>query len=131
MIDIKKMRNDLRLNQRQFGEEINTTQATISAIESGIRKMSLDIYDAIVTRYGKEMADKYKLPEEGQTINIVQQKSTSSGSSTNYGIGNTVAVDSKILAIMEGQSKVLEEQTKQASKFQEQIDRLLSLLENK
>lgn len=127
MLDIKKMRNDLRLDQTQFADEIHTTQTTISSLERGTRKISFAIYDAIVARYGKEFTDKYRIDEEAQTINIVQQKSTSSGNSTNYGVGNNT--DPNLIDVLKKQSDVLSEQSKQISKFQEQIDRLLNLME--
>lgn len=125
-LNLKKLRQSLGLSQTQLSSEIGLAQGYISELEKGKKQISEEFISKLRNHYGVEIVDQWI-----EDSPIVQQ--TIEGDGTGFtGTGNvTIQGEDKIP--MEAFNKMLDEiaeQRKVVSKSQEQIDKLLKLLES-
>ena len=126
-LNLKLLRQSLGLRQVQLSYEIVLTQGYISELEKGKKQITKDLIVKLSDRFGSEVVDECM--EESP---VVQQ--TIEGEINNVSGTGDVPVYNGDYIPMEAFNKILaeiSEQRKLVVKSQEQIDRLLSLLEAK
>lgn len=119
MIDIKKLREQKGLTQKELAERCNVTLRTVQNWEQGkhIPESTLILLELL----GFPV-------REGE---IVSSFASGNSVSVSAAQGSRVNETDKFLAALERQQELLLEQMKANNKRDEQIDRLLTLLENK
>ena len=117
MIDIKKLREQKGLTQKELAERCNVTLRTVQNWEQGkhIPESTLILLELL----GFPV-------REGEIVS-----SFASGNSVSVSKSKEDTETDKFLAALERQQELLLEQMKANNKRDEQIDRLLTLLENK
>ena len=105
-------------SQKDIGEVIGKPQAYVSMICNGQRPFTSDYLESLSKKYGKDIVYLFNIPEGNHA------KATN-GSTAVAGNGNNVNGEFGHLI------EIIDRQSAQLSKSQEQIDRLLTLLENK
>ncbi|WP_106828147.1 helix-turn-helix domain-containing protein [Parabacteroides pacaensis] len=120
MFRLRQFRNDKGLKQSDLQELFSCTQPTISQIENGRISMPANYVRILIDKFGKEVISEYEQPEYNNA-------SANDGSMAVAGNGNhhINANTTLEMAINE-----IAEQRKLVAKSQEQIDRLLSIIEN-
>lgn len=121
------LRQSLGLSQMRLSAEIGLAQGYISELEKGKKPMSEEFIGKLRERYGEEIIEQWM-----QDTPIVQQ--TVEGEINNFSGTGDVTIQDADSVPMSAFNKVMEElaeQRKLVSKSQEQIDRLLGLLEKK
>lgn len=117
MFRLRQFRNDKGLKQSDLQELFSCTQPTISQIENGRIAMPANYVRILIDKFGKEVISEYEQPEYNNA-------SANDGSMAVAGNGNRVnSATDKFL-------DVIKLQQEQLSKSQEQIDRLLAIIEN-
>lgn len=126
-LNLKMLRQSLGLSQMRLSAEIGLAQGYISELEKGKKPMSEEFIGKLRERYGEEIIEQWM-----QDTPIVQQ--TVEGEINNFSGTGDVTIQDADSVPMSAFNKVMEElaeQRKLVSKSQEQIDRLLGLLEKK
>lgn len=126
-LNLRLLRQSLGLSQVQLSKEIDLAQGYISELEKGKKQITDEVITKLRERYGEEIIEQWM-----QETPIVQQ--TVEGENNNFsGTGdvNVQGGDCIPLAAFNKMLEELAEQRKLVSKSQEQIDRLLNLLERK
>ncbi len=126
-LNLRLFRQSLGLSQVQFSSEIGLAQGYISELEKGKKQITDEVISKLRNRYGEEIVNQWM-----QDTPIVQQ--TVEGEINNFSGTGDVTVHSTNSIPVEAFNKMLAEiaeQRKIVSKSQEQIDRLLNLLEQK
>ncbi|WP_301196564.1 MULTISPECIES: helix-turn-helix domain-containing protein [Muribaculaceae] len=126
-LNLKLLRQSLGLSQVQLSTEIGLAQGYISELEKGKKQITDEVILKLYDRYGHDLVDEWM-----QEPPVVQQ--TVEGEINNFSGTGDVSVQSGNSIPMEAFNKMLAElaeQRKIVSKSQEQIDRLLNLLEKK
>lgn len=126
-LNLNQLRSAHGLKQTDLSAMINTTQGYISELEKGKKPITEEIMSKLRSSFGDEELEKYM--EEAPTV-----QQTVEGEVNNFsGTGNVTVQEGSSIPL-EAFNKILAEiaeQRKLVSKSQEQIDRLLSLLEDK
>lgn len=126
-LNLKLLRQSLGLSQVQLSTEIGLAQGYISELEKGKKQITDEVILKLYDQYGHDLVDEWM-----QEPPVVQQ--TVEGEINNFSGTGDVSVQSGNSIPMEAFNKMLAElaeQRKIVSKSQEQIDRLLNLLEKK
>lgn len=126
-LNLKLLRQSLGLSQVQLSTEIGLAQGYISELEKGKKQITDEVMNKLYERFGTDVVEEWI-----QEIPAVQQ--TVEGESNNVSGTGDVTVQNCNSVPIEAFNKMLEEiaeQRKIVSKSQEQIDRLLNLLEQK
>lgn len=127
MIDIKKLREQKGLTQKELAERCNVTLRTVQNWEQGkhIPESTLILLELLgfPVRDG-EIISSFA---SGNGVSV----SATQGSRVNVAKSKENTETDKFLAALERQQELLLEQMKANNKRDEQIDRLLTLLENK
>lgn len=126
-LNLKMLRQSLGLSQVQLSTEIGLAQGYISELEKGKKAVTDEVMNKLRERFGVEIVEQWL-----QDIPAVQQ--TIEGNGTGFTGTGDVTVQSGNCIPMEAFNKMLAEiaeQRKLMAKSQEQIDRLLNLLEKK
>ena len=126
-LNLKMLRQSLRLSQVQLSTEIGLAQGYISELEKGKKQITDEVVTKLYDRFGKDIVEEWM-----QDSPVVQQ--TVEGEINNFSGTGDVTVQNGDSIPMEAFNKMLAEiaeQRKIVSKSQEQIDRLLNLLEKK
>ncbi len=126
-LNLKMLRQSLGLSQVQLSNEIGLAQGYISELEKGKKQITDEVVTKLYDRFGKDVVEEWM--QDGP---IVQQ--TVEGEINNFSGTGDVTVQNGDSIPMEAFNKMLAEiaeQRKIVSKSQEQIDRLLNLLEKK
>lgn len=126
-LNLKLLRQSLGLSQVQLSTEIGLAQGYISELEKGKKQITDEVILKLYDRYGHDLVDEWM-----QEPPVVLQ--TVEGEINNFSGTGDVSVQSGNSIPMEAFNKMLAElaeQRKIVSKSQEQIDRLLNLLEKK
>lgn len=126
-LNLKLLRQSLGLSQVQLSTEIGLAQGYISELEKGKKQITDEVIAKLRERYGIETVEQWE-----QDVPPVQQ--TVEGEINNFSGTGDVTVQNGNSVPIEAFNKMLDEiaaQRKIVSKSQEQIDRLLNLLENK
>lgn len=126
-LNLKLLRQSLGLSQVQLSTEIGLAQGYISELEKGKKQITDEVIAKLRERYGVETVEQWE-----QDVPPVQQ--TVEGEINNFSGTGDVTVQNGNSVPIEAFNKMLDEiaaQRKIVSKSQEQIDRLLNLLEKK
>ncbi|MBP3511135.1 MAG: helix-turn-helix transcriptional regulator [Prevotella sp.] len=126
-LNLRLLRQSLGLNQVQLSSEIGLAQGYISELEKGKKQITDEVITKLTNRFGEEVVE-----QSMQDTPLVQQ--TVEGEVNNFsGIGDVTvqSADSIPVAAFNKMMAEIAEQRKIVSKSQEQIDRLLNLLEKK
>ena len=126
-LNLKLLRQSLGLSQDQLSTEIGLAQGYISELEKGKKQITDEVISKLYDRYGHDVVDEWM-----QEPPVVQQ--TVEREINNFSGTGDVSVQSGNSIPMEAFNKMLDElaeQRKIVTKSQEQIDRLLGLLEKK
>lgn len=126
-LNLRLLRQSLGLSQVQLSTEIGLAQGYISELEKGKKQITDEVISKLINRYGEEVVEQWM-----QETPVVQQ--TIEGEINNFSGTGDVTVqsgDSIPVAAFNKMVAEIAEQRKIVSKSQEQIDRLLNLLEKK
>lgn len=126
-LSLRLLRQSLGLSQVQLSTEIGLAQGYISELEKGKKQITDEVINKLINRYGEEVVEQWM-----QDLPVVQQ--TVEGEINNFSGTGDVTVQSGDSIPVEAFNKMMAEiaeQRKIVSKSQEQIDRLLNLLEMK
>lgn len=126
-LNLRLLRQSLGLSQVQLSSEIGLAQGYISELEKGKKQITDEVISKLISRYGEEVVEQWM-----QDTPVVQQ--TVEGEINNFSGTGDVTVqsgDSIPVAAFNKMMAEIAEQRKIVSKSQEQIDRLLNLLEKK
>lgn len=126
-LNLKQLRQSLGLSQVQLSNEVGLAQGYISELEKGKKQVTDEVVTKLRSRYGEDVVEQWM-----QEIPAVQQ--TVEGENNNFSGTGDVTVQNVDSIPLEAFNKMLAEiaeQRKIVSKSQEQIDRLLNLLESK
>lgn len=126
-LNLRLLRQSLGLSQVQLSTEIGLAQGYISELEKGKKQITDEVINKLINRYGEEVVEQWM-----QDTPVVQQ--TVEGEINNFSGTGDVTVQSGDSIPVEAFNKMMAEiaeQRKIVSKSQEQIDRLLNLLEKK
>lgn len=126
-LNLKMLRQSLGLSQVQLSTEIGLAQGYISELEKGKKQITDEVVTKLYDRFGKDVVEEWM-----QDDPVVQQ--TVEGEINNFSGTGDVTVQNCNSIPMDAFNKMLAEiaeQRKIVSKSQEQIDRLLKLLEKK
>lgn len=126
-LNLRVLRQSLGLSQVQLSSEIGIAQGYISELEKGKKQITDKVISKLRSRYGDEAVEQWM-----QDTPVIQQ--TVEGEVNNFsGTGDATVQNGDSIPV-EAFNKMLAEiaeQRKIVSKSQEQIDRLLNLLEQK
>lgn len=126
-LNLRLLRQSLGLSQVQLSSEIGLAQGYISELEKGKKQITDEVISKLINRYGEEVVEQWM-----QETPVVLQ--TVEGEINNFSGTGDVTVQSGGSIPVEAFNKMMAEiaeQRKIVSKSQEQIDRLLNLLEKK
>ena len=126
-LNLRLLRQSLGLSQVQLSSEIGLAQGYISELEKGKKQITDEVINKLSNRYGEKVVEEWM-----QDTPVVLQ--TVEGEINNFsGTGDVTAQsgDSIPVAAFNKMMAEIAEQRKIVSKSQEQIDRLLNLLEKK
>lgn len=126
-LNLRMLRQSLGLSQVQLSAEIGLAQGYISELEKGKKQITDEVISKLYDRYGHDIVDGWM-----QERPVVQQ--TVEGEINNFSGTGDLSVHSSNSIPLEAFNKMLAElaeQRKIVTKSQEQIDRLLGLLEKK
>lgn len=126
-LNLKQLRQSLGLSQVQLSNEVGLAQGYISELEKRKKQVTDEVVTKLRSRYGEDIIEQWM-----QEIPAVQQ--TVEGENNNFSGTGDVTVQNVDSIPLEAFNKMLAEiaeQRKIVSKSQEQIDRLLNLLESK
>lgn len=126
MIDIKRLRELKGLTQKELAERCNVTLRTVQNWEQGkhIPESTLILLELL--GYPVKDGEIISSFASGNGVSV----SAAQGSRVNVAKSKEDTESDKFLAALERQQALLLEQMKANNKRDEQIDRLLSLLEN-
>lgn len=135
-MQLSRFINDYRLSQREIADIIGCHPSNISNIVKEKRNLTGLHIRLLIEKYGYDVIAKYAEPGEmpappSNSVNITMQKTGDNSPATN---GNGNSITTADVKLLEALNKALDQNSKmleQNSKSQEQIDRLISLLENK
>lgn len=126
-LNLRLLRQSLGLSQVQLSTEIGLAQGYISELEKGKKQITDEVINKLSNRYGEKVVEEWM-----QDTPVVLQ--TVEGEINNFSGTGDVTVqsgDSIPVAAFNKMMAEIAEQRKIVSKSQEQIDRLLYLLEKK
>lgn len=126
-LNLRLLRQSLGLSQVQLSSEIGLAQGYISELEKGKKQITDEVINKLSNRYGEKVVEEWM-----QDTPVVLQ--TVEGEINNFSGTGDVTVqsgDSIPVAAFNKMMAEIAEQRKIVSKSQEQIDRLLNLLEKK
>lgn len=125
-LNLKLLRQTLGISQVQLSSEIGLAQGYISELEKGKKSVTDEVVNKVRERYGVEIVEQC-FQEAPQFQQYVEGDGTT-------GTGDVTVQKNDNSVPMEAFNKMMEEiaeQRKLVSKSQEQIDRLLNMLERK
>lgn len=123
-MDIKKFRKAHKVSQSDLSALFECSQGHISNIESGERNLTPLQFRLLIEKYGFDKVSPFIEDDDPVPASITVNAPNISHNSApvQNGDGNHMMVDDRLI-------RVLEEQSKQLTKSQEQQDRLITLLE--
>lgn len=126
-LNLRLLRQSLGISQVQLSSEIGLAQGYISELEKGKKQITDEVIAKLCDRYGEQVVEKWM-----QDVPVVQQ--SVEGEVNNFSGTGDVTVQNCNSIPLEAFNKMMEElaeHRKIVAKSQEQIDRLLKLLEKK
>lgn len=126
-LNLRMLRQSLGLSQVQLSSEIGLAQGYISELEKGKKQITDEVLSKLTGRFGKSIVEEWmqEAPAVLQTVEGEINNFTGTGE-VNVQNGNSIPVEAFNKMMDE-----IAEQRKLISKSQEQIDKLLNLLERK
>jgi len=126
-LNLRMLRQSLGLSQVQLSSEIGLAQGYISELEKGKKQITDEVLSKLTGRFGKSIVEEWmqEAPAVLQTVEGEINNFPGTGE-VNVQNGNSIPVEAFNKMMDE-----IAEQRKLISKSQEQIDKLLNLLEMK
>lgn len=127
-LNLKQLRQSLGLSQVQLSTEIGLAQGYISELEKGKKQITDEVIAKLHDRFGVNVVEEWM-----QETPIVQQ-TIEGGENNNFSGTGDLTINNCSSIPLEAFNKMLAEiaeQRKIVAKSQEQIDRLINLLEKK
>lgn len=121
-MELKQLRDDLKLSQKELADIIGCKQSNISAIEKG-RGVTNRQIRSLIEALGLETVSKYADPEELPKYMPNITIGESNTAPIQVGNGNQLSTDARYI-------KAIEELTATIRTKDEQINRMLSIIEH-
>ena len=133
-MDIKKFRHDHKVSQKDLAQLFGCGQGHISNIESGARSITQLQIRLLIEKYGFDVVAQYANPNEmpqGAIVTVNAPVITDNTAPVQAGNGNSMELPNDTAALVALMNKMLDQHEKQLQKRDEQIDRLIDILEKK
>lgn len=134
-MDLKKFRHDFKVSQSELAEIFSCKQGHISNIECGQRSLTALQIRLLIEKFGFDAIVKYAEPGElpqGSTVTVNAPVITDNTAPVQSGNGNHMSTtDGALLELLKQQSEQIRTLMEQSAKKDQQIDRLISILEKK
>ena len=136
-IDLYSLRKSIGLKQTELAKKVGIKQAYLSEIETGKKPITNAIYNTLVEEFGEEICDNFAIsqedsdPEQNFFGDINGGDNNFSGRDMTINPPCSFGFDiDKVFQEISAQRKLTEEAQAQTRKAQEQMDRLLTIIEN-
>lgn len=133
-MDIKKFRHDHKVSQKDLAQLFGCGQGHISNIESGARSITQLQIRLLIEKYGFDVVAKYASAAEmpgNPSVTVNAPVITDNTAPVQAGNGNSMELPNDTAALVALMHKMLDQHEKQLQKRDEQIDRLIDILEKK
>lgn len=136
-IDLYSLRKSIGLKQTELAKKVGIKQAYLSEIETGKKPITNAIYNTLVEEFGEEICDNFAISQEDSDTEQNFFGDINGGDNNFSGRDMTINppcsfgfdID-KVFQEISAQRKLTEEAQAQTRKAQEQMDRLLTIIEN-
>lgn len=130
-MDLKNFISDFRLSQKELSEVFGCSPTNVSNIVSGKRNLTGLQIRLLIDKYGYEVISKYADATELPPVSGGSGSVEAVNSNVQNGDGNSITADAALIQVMKQQSDQNSALIAELAKRSEQIDRLISLLEQK
>lgn len=127
-LNLKLLRQTLGISQVQLSSEIGLAQGYISELEKGKKTVTDEVVNKVRERYGVEIVEQC-IQEAPQFQQYVEGDGTTGTGDVH--VNKSCKGESVSMEAFNKMMEEIAEQRKLVSKSQEQIDRLLNMLESK
>lgn len=136
-IDLYNLRKSVGLKQSELAEKIGIKQAYLSELETGKKPIHQALYNTLIEVFGEETCDNFAISQnESDTeqnffgdINGGDNKISGRDMTINPPCSLGFDID-RVFTEISAQRKLTEEAQAQTRKAQEQMDRLITIIEN-
>ena len=133
-MDIQKLRHDFRLSQKALGTILGCQQSNVCLIEKGERDLTQLQVRLLIEKFGFDVVAQYASPGEmpqGAVVTVNAPVITDNTAPVQAGNNNSMEMPNDTAALVALMHKMLDQHEKQLQKRDEQIDRLIDILEKK
>lgn len=128
-MDLKNFISDFRLSQKELSEVFGCSPTNVSNIVSGKRNLTGLQIRLLIDKYGYEAISKYADATELPPVSGGSGSVEAVNSNVQNGDGNSITADAALIQVMKQQSDQNSALIAELAKRSEQMDRLISLLE--
>lgn len=136
-IDLSSLRKHIGLKQSELAEKIGIKQAYLSELERGKKPIHTALYNTLIDVFGEDICDKFAISQEDSDteqnffgdINGGDNKFSGGNMTINPPCSVGFDID-RVFQEISAQRKLTEEAQAQTRKAQEQMDRLITIIEN-
>lgn len=136
-LDLYSLRKSIGLKQSELAERIGIKQAYLSELETGKKPLNPALYNTFIEVFGEDVCDKFAISQEDSDTeqnffgDINGGDNKISGRDMTINPPCTLGFDiDRVFKEISAQRKLTEEAQAQTRKAQEQMDRLLTIIEN-
>lgn len=133
-MDVKSFVKENRIKQEELAQLFECTQSNVSNIVSGKRNLTKLQIRLLIEKYGVDKvmpyADQGEMPQ-GAIVNVTAPVITDNTAPVQAGNNNSMEMPNDTAALVALMNKMLDQHEKQLQKRDEQIDRLIDILEKK
>lgn len=133
-MNLKQFRKDYGLGQKDIAEIFGCKQNHVSSIENGTRTLTPLHIRLLIEKYGFDKIAQYASADELPAKALVEVNApviAGNEGPVQNGNGNSMEVPNDTAALVALMNKMLDQHEKQLQKRDEQIDRLIDILEKK
>ena len=133
-MNLKQFRKDYGLGQKDIAEIFGCKQNHVSSIENGTRALTPLHIRLLIEKYGFDKIAPYASADELPSKPLVEINApviTDNTAPVQAGNNNSMEVPNDTAALVALMNKMLDQHEKQLQKRDEQIDRLIDILEKK
>lgn len=133
-MNLKQFRKDHGLGQKDIAEIFGCKQNHVSAIELGTRTLTPLHIRLLIEKYGFDVVAKYASASEmpgNPSVTVNAPVITDNTAPVQAGNNNSMEMPNDTAALVALMHKMLDQHEKQLQKRDEQIDRLIDILEKK